>query len=65
MRSQLRTFETIWIIDMIFNRRNITATKSICRKWKMRPINLFGVNFSMQGSESGCSCFYLILCIPV
>ena len=54
-------FGTIWILVIIFDRRNITATKLIRRKWKMRPMELSGVIFSMQGSESECSCCGQIL----
>ena len=56
-RSLLRSFETIWILVIKLECRNITALKSIRRKRKMRPMELSGVNFSTHGSESECSCF--------
>ena len=56
-RSLLRTFETIWILVIILECSNITASKSIRRERKMRPTELSGVNFSTHGSESECSCF--------
>ena len=46
---------TIWILVKIFDRSNITATKLIRRNWKIRPVELSGVIFSTQGSESECS----------
>ena len=56
-RSLLRTFETIWILVITLECSNITASKSIRRERKMRPMELSGVNFSTHGSESECSCF--------
>ena len=53
--SLLRTFETIWILVITLECSNITASKSICRESKMRPMELSGVNFSTHGSESECS----------
>ena len=44
---------------------NITASKSIRRERKMRPMELSGVNFSTHGSESECSYFDQVLCIRV
>ena len=64
-RSLLRTFETIWIIVITLEFSNITASKSIRRERKMRPMELSGVNFSTHGSESECSCFDQVLCIRV
>ena len=64
-RSLLRTFETIWIIVITLQCSNITASKSIRRERKMRPMELSGVNFSTHGSVSECSCFYQVLCIRV
>ena len=43
----------------------MTATKSIRRERKMRPMELSGVNFSTHGSESVCPCFDQVLCIRV
>ena len=56
-RSLLRTFETIWILVITLECSNITASKSIRRERKMRPMELSGVNFSTHGSESECLCF--------
>ena len=64
-RSLLRTFETIWILVITLECSNITASKSIRRERKMRPMELSGVNFSTHGSESECSCFDQVLCIRV
>ena len=64
-RPLLRTFETIWILVMTLECSNITASKSIRRERKMRPMELSGVNFSTHGSESECSCFDQVLCIRV
>ena len=64
-RSLLRTFETIWILVITLECSNITASKSIRRESKMRPMELSGVNFSTHGSESECSCFDQVLCIRV
>ena len=64
-RSLLRTFETIWILVLTLECSNITASKSIRRERKMKPMELFGVNFSTHGSESECSCFDQVLCIRV
>ena len=64
-RSLLRNFETIWILVITFECSNITASKSIRRERKMRPMELSGVNFSVHGSESECSCFDQVLCIRV
>ena len=64
-RSLLRTFETIWILVITLECSNITASKSIRRERKMRPMELSGVNVSTHGSESECSCFDQVLCIRV
>ena len=64
-RSLLRTFETILILVITLECSNITASKSIRRERKMRPMELSGVNFSTHGSESECSCFDQFLCIRV
>ena len=64
-RSLLRTFETIWILVIAFECSNITASKSIRRERKMRPMELSGVNLTTHGSESECSCFDQVLCIRV
>ena len=64
-RSLLRTFETIWILVITLECSNITASKSILRERKMRPMELSGVNFSTHVSESECSCFDQVLCIRV
>ena len=63
--SLLRTFETIWILIITLECSNITASKSIRLKMKMRQMELSGVNFSTHGSESECSCFDQVLCIRV
>ena len=44
-RSLLRTFETTWILVITLECSNITASKSIRRERKMRPMELSGVNF--------------------
>ena len=62
-RSLLRTFGTIVILVITLECSNITASKSIRRERKMRPLELSGVNFSTHGSESECSCFDQVLCI--
>ena len=64
-RSLLIHFETIWILVITLECSNITASKSMRRERKMRPMELSGVNFSTQGSESECSCFDQVLCIRV
>ena len=64
-KSLLRTFETIWILVITLECNNITASKSIRRERKMKPMELSGVNFSTHGSESECSCFDQVLCIRV
>ena len=64
-RSLLGTLETIWILVITLECSNITASKSIRRERKMRPMELSGVNFSTHGSESECSCFDQVLCIRV
>ena len=64
-RSLMRAFETILILVIILECSNITASKSIRRERKMRPMELSGVNFSTHGSESECSCFDQVLCIRV
>ena len=64
-RSLLRTFETIWILVITLECSNITASKSIRRERKMRPMELSRVNFSTHVSESECSCFDQALCIRV
>ena len=64
-RSLLRTFETIWILVITLECSNITASKSMLRERKMRPMELSGVNFSTHGSESECSCLiksYVSVC---
>ena len=48
----MRTFETIWILVIISECSNITASKSIRRERIMRPMELSGVNLSTHGSES-------------
>ena len=63
--SLLRTFETIWILVITLTCSNITASKSIRRERKTRPMELPGVNFSTHGSESECSCFDQVLCVRV
>ena len=50
-RSLLRTFETIWILVITLECSNISASKSVRRERKMRPMELSGVNFSLHGSE--------------
>ena len=45
-RSLLRSFETIWILVITLECSNITASKSIRRQRKMRPMELSGVKFS-------------------
>ena len=50
-RSLLRIYETIWILVITLECNNITASKSILRERKMRPMELSGVKFSTQGSE--------------
>ena len=62
-RSLPRTFKTIWILVIKLECSNITASKSIRRERKMRPMELSGVNFLTHGSESECSCFDQVLCI--
>ena len=64
-RSLLRTFETIWILVITLVCSNITASKSIRRERKIRPMELSRVNFSTNWSESECSCFDQGLCIRV
>ena len=64
-RSLLRTYETIWILVITLECSNITASKSIRRERKMRPMELSGVNFSTHESETECSCFDQVLCIRV
>ena len=64
-RSLLRPFETIWILVITLECSNITASTSIRRERKMRPMELSGVNFSTHGSKSECSCFDQVLCIRV
>ena len=64
-RSLLRIFGTIWFLVISLESSNITASKSIRRERKMRPMELSGVNCSMHGSESECSCFDQVLCIRV
>ena len=59
--SLLRIFETIWILVITLECSNITASKSICRERKMRPMELSGVNFSTHGSGPECSCFDQVL----
>ena len=61
----MRTFETIWILVITLTCSDITASKSISRERKMRPVELSGVKFSTHGSESECSCFDQVLCIRV
>ena len=50
-RSLLRTFETIWILVITLECSNITASKSIHRERKMRPMELSGVNFRRMGQN--------------
>ena len=64
-RSLLRTFETIWIFVIRLGCSNITASKSIRRERKMRPMELSGVSISTHRSESECSCVDQVLCIRV
>ena len=64
-RSLLRTFETIWILVIKFECSNITASKSILREGKMRPMELSGGQFMTHGSESECTCFDQVLCTRV
>ena len=64
-RSLLRTVETIWILVIKLECSYITASKSIRRERKMRPMELSGINFSTHGTESECSCFDQVLCIRV
>ena len=52
---------TIWILVITLECSNITASKSIRRERKMRPMELSGVNLSTHGSESVCSCFDQVL----
>ena len=61
----MRTFETIWIFVITLECSNTTASKSIRREKKMRPMQLCGVNFSTHGSESECSRFDQVLCFRV
>ena len=60
-RSLLGTFETIWILVITLECSNITASKSIRREKKMRPMELSGGQFSTHGSESECSCFEQVM----
>ena len=48
-RSLLRTFETIWILVITLECSNITASKSIRRERKMRPMELSGSIFRRMG----------------
>ena len=64
-RPLLRTIETILILVITLKCSNITASKSIRRERKMRPMELSGVKFSTHGSESECSCLDQVLCIRV
>ena len=50
-RSLLRNFETIWILVKTLECNNITASKSIRRERKMRPMELSGVNFGGMGQN--------------
>ena len=61
----LRTFEAILILVITLECSIITASKSIHRERKMRPMELSGVNFSTHASESEGSCFDQVLCIRV
>ena len=50
-RSLLRTFETIWILVITLECSNITASKSIHRERKMRPMELSGSIFHRMGQN--------------
>ena len=49
--SLLRTFETIWILVITLECNNITASKSIRRERKMRPMELSGSIFRRMGQD--------------
>ena len=56
-------FGTIWILVIIFDRSNITPTKSIRRKWKIRPMELSGfMLWSNLMYACVMNCKVMILC---